>query len=168
VGPVGGSPVCCFPPCGVSPRGVWGLCPLRSSDDAFSIVMSPHPEPTSSSGCSCSEPDSGWQSAAARSGTTLSVPAPGRPPGHRHGYSSVSQIRTYEYDTDRYVVVHSSSSMVCKLLGLSSIRRGNAYVYVYVSHVHVSILCYQIPKPNQRVYYDIPPPPPQKNPTPFY
>jgi len=24
-----GSPVGCFPPCGVSPRGVWGLCPLR-------------------------------------------------------------------------------------------------------------------------------------------
>jgi len=25
-----GSPVVgCFPPCGVSPRGVWGLCPLR-------------------------------------------------------------------------------------------------------------------------------------------
>jgi len=80
--PVGGwgSPVCCFPPCGVSPRGVWGLCPLRSSDDAFSMMMSPRAEPTSG----CSEPDSSWQSAAARPGTTLSVPAPGRPPGHRH------------------------------------------------------------------------------------
>ena len=24
-----GSPAGCFPPCGVSPRGVWGLLPLR-------------------------------------------------------------------------------------------------------------------------------------------
>ena len=70
--------MCCFPPCGVSPRGVWGLCPLWSSDDAFSMILSLHPEPTSG----CSEPDSGWQSAAARPGTTLSVPAPGRPPDH--------------------------------------------------------------------------------------
>jgi len=73
-----GSPVCCFPPCGVPPRGVWGLCPLRSSVDAFSM-MPPRPLPTAG----CSEPDSSWQSAAARPGTTLSVPAPGRPPGHR-------------------------------------------------------------------------------------
>jgi len=77
--------VCCFPPCGVSPRGVWGLCPLRSSDDAFSMMMSPHAEPTSG----CSAPDSGWQSAAARPGTTLSVPAPGRPPGHHQDASSM-------------------------------------------------------------------------------
>jgi len=77
-----GFPVCCFPPCGFSPRGVWGLCPLRSSDDAVSMILLPHPEPTS--GC-CSEPDSGWQSAAARPGTTLSVPTPGRPPDHHHG-----------------------------------------------------------------------------------
>jgi len=68
-------------PCGVSPRGVWGLCPLRSFDDAVSMILSPHPEPTSG----CSEPDSGWQSAAARPGTTLFVPAPGRPPDHHHG-----------------------------------------------------------------------------------
>jgi len=45
------------------------------------MILSPHPEPTSG----CSEPDSGWQSAAARPGTTLSVPAPGRPPDHHHG-----------------------------------------------------------------------------------
>jgi len=83
--------VCCFPPCGVSPRGVWGLCPLRSSDDAFSMMMSPHAEPTSG----CSAPDSGWQSAAARPGTTLSVLAPGRPPGHRHIYWPIS-IATYK------------------------------------------------------------------------
>jgi len=43
------------------------------------MMMSPHAEPTAG----CSEPDSSWQSAAARPGTTLSVPAPGRPPGHR-------------------------------------------------------------------------------------
>jgi len=78
--------VCCFPPCGVSPRGVWGLCPLRSSDDAFFMMMSPHAEPTPG----CSAPDSGWQSAAARPGTTLSAPAPGRPPGHHHIGSALS------------------------------------------------------------------------------
>jgi len=78
-----GFPVCCFLPCGICPRGVWGLCPLRSSDDAVSMIPSPHPEPTSG----CSEPDSGWQSAAARPSTTLSVPAPGRPPDHHRAPS---------------------------------------------------------------------------------
>ena len=81
----GGVPPCAvFPPYGVSPRGVWGLCPLRSSDDAFSMILSPHPEPTSG----YSRPDSDWQSAAARPGTTLSVPAPGRPPDHHHGFGT--------------------------------------------------------------------------------
>ena len=74
-------------PCGVSPRGVWGLSPLRSSDNAFSMILSPHPEPTSG----CSEPDSGWQSASARPGTTLSVPAPGQPPDH-HQYRQCGQF----------------------------------------------------------------------------
>jgi len=81
-----GFPRVLFPPLWCFPPGVWGLCPLRSSDDAFSMMMSPHAEPTSG----CSAPDSGWQSAAARPGTTLSVPAPGRPPGHRHTSSSPS------------------------------------------------------------------------------
>jgi len=89
-----GFPVCCFPPCGVSPRGVWGLCPLRSSDDAVSMILSPHPEPTSG----CSEPDSGWQSAAARPGTTLSVPAPGRPPDHhQHQLYGKDQIQADDW-----------------------------------------------------------------------
>jgi len=33
-----GFPVCCFPPCGVSPRGVRGLCPLRSSDPRVALL----------------------------------------------------------------------------------------------------------------------------------
>jgi len=75
VSPCAVSPLVVFPP-----GGVCRLCPLRSSDDV-SMIPSPHPEPTSG----CSEPDSGWQSAAARPGTTLSVPTPGRSPDHHHG-----------------------------------------------------------------------------------
>jgi len=56
------------------------------------MMMSPHAEPTSG----CSAPDSGWQSAAARPGTTLSVPAPGRPPGHRQKKSGRASERQYE------------------------------------------------------------------------
>ena len=72
-------------PCGVSllvvfPPGVFGGCAPSGLPTMLSIMMSPHAEPTSG----CSAPDSGWQSAAARPRTTLSVPAPGRPPGHRH------------------------------------------------------------------------------------
>jgi len=89
-----GFPVCCFPPCGVSPRGVWGLCPLRSSDDAVSMILSPHPEPTPG----CSEPDSGWQSAAARPGTTLSVPAPGRPSSYIDSLRMTYVDRGYRED----------------------------------------------------------------------
>jgi len=74
------------PPCGVSPLvvfppAVFGGCAPSGLPTTLSIMMSPRAEPTSG----CSEPDSSWQSAAARPGTTLSVPAPGRPPGHRHG-----------------------------------------------------------------------------------
>jgi len=65
--------VCCFPPCGVSPRGVRGLCPLRSFDPAHSFAfMGPHADPSG-----VGTPDSGWQqsgrrgrAAAARVSTT--------------------------------------------------------------------------------------------------
>jgi len=73
----GGFPRVLFPPLWCFPPGCLGAMPppvFRRS-----MIMSPHAEPTSG----CSAPDSGWQSAAARPGTTLSVPAPGRPPGHR-------------------------------------------------------------------------------------
>ena len=61
---VGGSPVGGFPPCGVSPRGVWGLPPLRFLCRALLLAF-----------MSCVPDASG-------------VPVPGRPPGYKHGFGT--------------------------------------------------------------------------------
>ena len=61
---MGGSPVGGFPPCGVSPRGVWGLPPLRFLCRALLLAF-----------MSCVPDASG-------------VPVPGRPPGYKHGFGT--------------------------------------------------------------------------------
>ena len=110
---VGGwvSPCAVSPLVVCSPRGVWGLCPLRSSENAlFAMNLSPHAKPTSG----CSAPAPSWQSAAVRPGTTLSDSAPGRPPATiRH--SAVKTVHGLCPRVDgRHIDHRSNGAQRCK------------------------------------------------------
>ena len=142
-----GSPVCFFFPCGVSPRCVWGLCPLRSSDDAFAMNLSPHAEP--SSGCmQCARLELAERGGALRHHPVRPRARPtSRPPSHPEQHSDSDS-------TDRariswHSAVTNKAYVIC--VCLVSVSNRQRYIIRFTSrglftlHTHavvLSVLCW--------------------------